>query len=105
MMQEWHPDKKRRLRGEVLRILAKGHAQQQSRLDDVELCLLLRRFAWEVDLNDVITILQEMYGRKWVTYRELRNVYMRRVQLLELEILPDGQDLVDQTIKNPAVEF
>jgi len=105
MIQDWHPDKKRKLRGEVLRILSESHAQQKSRMDDLALCHLLRAIAWDVDMNDVVTIVQEMKGRDWVTFRQLRNVYLRRVQLLEIEILPDGQDLVDQTTSNPAVEF
>jgi hypothetical protein len=105
MMQDWHPDQKRKLRGEILRMLAKSHAQQKARMDDVALCHMLRAIAWEIDLNDVVTILQEMEGRQWVTFRTLRNVYMRRVQLLQIEILPAGQDLVDQTTTNPAVEF
>ncbi|ODU52204.1 MAG: hypothetical protein ABT07_01365 [Microbacterium sp. SCN 70-10] len=96
---------KKRFRGEVLRMLAVRHGQQQSRMDDVALCHALRSLAWEVDLNDVVTILQEMQGRNWVKFRQLRSIYNRRVELSQIEILPDGQDLYDQTTQNPAVEF
>jgi hypothetical protein len=104
-MNNWHPDRKKQFRGEVLRMLAVRHGQQQSRMDDVALCHALRSLAWEVDLNDVVTILQEMQGRGWVKFRQLRSIYNRRVELSQIEILPDGQDLYDQTTTNPAVEF
>jgi hypothetical protein len=106
MMNDWHPDKKRRLRREVLRILSTTHGQQQSRLDDVALCHALRTLAWEVDLADVITVLQDMGGRGWVRYRQLKNVLIgRRVQLLEIEIAPEGQDVFDQVKPSDAVEY
>jgi hypothetical protein len=104
MMQDWHPDMKRKLRREILRILSTTHAQQKSRLDDLAICHLLRQIAWDVDMNDIVTILQDMCGRGWVKYRQLRNVYMRRVQLLEVEILPLGQDVYDQVVSDPAME-
>lgn len=105
MMQDWHPDQKKRFRGEVLRMLAVRHGQQQSRMDDVALCHALRSLAWEVDINDVVTILQEMKVRQWVEYRQIKSIYARRMELSQIEIMPGGQDLVDQTTTNPAVEF
>jgi len=104
-MNNWHPDLKKRFRGEILRMLAVRHGQQQSRMDDVALCHALRSLAWDVDINDVVTILQEMQGRNWVKFRQLRSIYNRRVELSQIEILPDGQDLYDQTTQNLAVEF
>jgi hypothetical protein len=105
MMQDWHPDKKGRFRYEVLRTLSVIHGQQKSRMSDTALCLSLRDQAWDVDLNDVVTILQDMHGRGWVSYRQIKNVFARRVQLLEIEILPDGQDVFDQVVASPAVRF
>lgn len=105
MMRDWHPDQKKRFRGEVLRMLAVRHGQQMSRMDDVALCHALRSLAWDIDINDVVTILQEMKQRDWVGFRELRSIYSSRRELSQIEILPDGQDLVDQTTTNPAVEF
>jgi hypothetical protein len=104
-MTNWHPDKKKRFRGEILRMLSSVHGQQMSRMDDVALCHALRSLSWEIDINDVATILQEMAGREWVKFRSLRGIYTRRVELSQIEILPAGQDLVDQTTNNPAVEF
>lgn len=103
MMNEWHIDQKRKFRKEILRILSVRHGQQRSRMDDVLLTKTLRDLAWEVDLNDVITILQEMKQRGWVNFRQIRSLYARGVQLLELEILPLGQDIFDGIIQDPAV--
>jgi hypothetical protein len=103
MMNEWHIDQKRKFRKEILRILSVRHGQQRSRMDDVLLTKTLRDLAWEVDLNDVITILQEMKQRGWVNFRQIRSIYARGVQLLELEILPLGQDVFDGIIPDPAM--
>jgi hypothetical protein len=104
-MRNWHPDKKKHFRGEVLRMLSTVHGQQMSRMDDVALCHALRSLAWDIDINDVVTILQEMKGRNWVTFRQIKGIYNKRAELSQIEILPDGQDLVDQTTTNPAVEI
>jgi hypothetical protein len=105
MMRDWHPDQKKRFRGEVLRMLAVRHGLQQERMDDVALTHALRSLAWEVDINDIATILQEMKGRAWVDFAQIRSIYNRRLEISKIEILPAGQDLVDQTTTNPAVEF
>ena len=104
-MTNWHPDKKKRFRGEVLRLLAVRHGQQMSRMDDVAMCHALRSLAWDIDINDVVTILQEMKGRDWVEFRQIKSIFNKRAELSQIAILPDGQDLVDQTTTNPAVEF
>jgi hypothetical protein len=104
-MTNWHPDLKKRFRGEVLRMLSVRHGQQRSRMDDVALCHALRSLAWDIDINDVVTILQEMKGRNWVGFRQIKSIYNRRAEISQIEILPDGQDLVDQTTMNPAVEI
>ena|ERR1039458_4517071 len=105
-MAEWHPDRKRRLRYEVLRILSVRHGRQVSRIDDTLLCITLRDLGWfELDMNDTVTILQDMEGRGWVRFRALKNIYARRTQLSQIEILPAGQDVFDQVTHDPAVEF
>jgi hypothetical protein len=103
-MNEWHIDQKRKFRGEILRILSVRHGQQRSRLDDVLLTKTLRDLAWEVDINDVVTILQEMEQRGWVAFRQIKSIYARKMQLLQIEILPAGQDIFDGILSNPAVE-
>jgi hypothetical protein len=105
MMQDWHPQRKKQFRGEVLRMLAVRHGLQQSRMDDVALCHALRSLSWEIDINDIVTILQEMKGREWVDFQQIKSIYTRRAELSQIEITPAGQDLVDQTTTHPAVEI
>jgi hypothetical protein len=99
------PRKKRMFRGEILRMLAVGHAQQQPRKDDTQLALALRDNLWDIDINDVLTIMQEMKGRGWVTFRADRSEFSSRVRLSKIEILPPGVDLYEGTTTDPAVEF
>ena len=104
-MSEWRNDKKQRFRGDVLTVLAGNHLSQLSRMDDVELCHALQSLAWDCELKDVVTIVQEMAGRNWVRYEWRRNRISQRVELYAIEILPEGQDLVDETTRHIAVSF
>jgi len=91
---------------EILRILSVRHGQQRSRMDDTMLCISLRDLGWfDLDMNDTVTILQDMSGRGWIKFRTLKNIYARRVQLSQIEILPEGQDIFDQVKTDPAVEI
>jgi hypothetical protein len=105
MMSEWGTEKKKRFRGDVLNVLAARHLTQRSRMDDVQICLALQSLSWQCEMNDVVTILQDMQGRGWVKFKDRRSQVTRRVELFEVEICPEGQDLVDDTTRHPAVSF
>ena len=105
MMSEWSGEQKKRFRGDVLNVLAGRHLSQNARMDDVQICLALQSLAWGCEMRDVVTILQDMQGRGWVKFKDRRNKITQRVELYEIEICPDGQDLVDDTTRNPAVSF
>ena len=105
MMSEWNQRHKARFRGEVLNVLAGGHLNQRSRMDDTAICRTLQSLAWDVEIKDVVTILQDMKGRNWVTFIDCKDRMANRVYLHTVEILPDGQDLVDDTTRHPAVRF
>ena len=105
-MLDWHPNRKRRFRGEVLMMLSTQHGAQKSRLGDVQLYAALQTIGLQdVELRDVVTICQEMRGRGWVTYEQLKNPTTLREELHRIEICPEGQDLVDQTTRHNAVSF
>ena len=101
----WHPDKIKRFRGAILSLLCEGHNAQRSRMDDVAMAHALQSLAWDVGLNDVLTTLQYMRGRGWITYRELKNRITNRTELSQIELLPDGRDLVEQTSSSDLVLF
>ncbi len=105
-MSDWHPERKKKFRGEVLTMLAGVHNNQQSRMDDLRLYAALQRVGvTDIELKDVVTICQDMKGRGWLTYGDLRNPVTLRVELHRIMICPEGQDLVDQTSTHPAVTF
>ena len=105
-MLDWGPVKKRRFRGEVLMVLSNRHGAQKSHLDDVQLYRALQIVGvLDAELKDVVTICQEMQGRGWVKFEQIRDPLTLRMQLLRIEICPEGQDLVDQTTTNNAVSF
>lgn len=105
MMSEWTQVKKARFRGEVLTVLSGRHLNQKSRMDDTALCRTLQGLAWDVGIKEVVTILQDMGGRNWVKFISCKDPDANRVYLHTVEICPDGQDLVDETTRHPAVRF
>lgn len=105
MMSEWSQRRKARFRGEVLSLLAGRHLNQMSRMDDTAMCRTLQSLAWDVEIKDVVTILQDMSGRYWVKYEYCHDKDAGRVYLHTIEICPEGQDLVDETKRHPAVRF
>lgn len=105
-MIDWHPMRKRRFRGEVLKMLSSRHCNQQSRLNDLLLLSALQSVGvQDIELRDVVTICQDMKGRGWLTYEQITDPVTRREQLHRIEICPEGQDLLDQTTHSSAVSF
>jgi len=102
-MTNWHPDKVRRLRGEILKLLCGNHNIQKSRMDDVLVTRLLQGMAFDVEIADTVTVLQYMAQRDWVKFRQQRNPITLRIELSQIEVLPDGRDIVEQTTTSPAV--
>jgi hypothetical protein len=102
-MTNWHPDKVRKLRGEILKLLCGNHNMQKSRMDDVLITRLLQGMAFDVEIADIVTVLQYMAQRDWVKFRQVRNPLTQRTELSQIEVLPDGRDIVEQTTMNSAV--
>jgi len=102
-MRDWHADRIRRFRGQVLTMLCGIHNSQQSRLNDVNLTRMLQGMAIECGIKDVVTVLQDMHERDWVTYRSYFNEITNRTELSKIEIRPDGRDICEQTTTSPAV--
>jgi hypothetical protein len=104
-MRSWHPDRVRRFRGQILTFLCGIHNAQKHRLSDAELCHMLQGMAISCGINDVVTCLQDMKERDWVTFRSIYNEFSNRTELSKIEIRPAGRDLVEQTTKSDAVLF
>ncbi len=94
------------LRGNILDLLRTTHDGQHSHLTSSTVWnALVRGLGYDVTKNEVTTMLQDLGGRGYVTFQRHKNEIDGNVRLLELEITPKGRDLLEGTIKDPAVEL
>ena len=95
---------KRRLRGAVLKLVYENHEAQGHRLDDVTLTAVLERLQFDVYVNLVREILQDLEERRYVSFYTERNREKGSVALRKIQILPGGRDLIEKTTTDAAVE-
>ncbi len=93
----------RRLRGEILELVYEGHHAQRSRLTDLILWGVLKRLQYDVSQNDVLTTLQDLSDRKYLSFTEDRNERTGVVRITQIQITPSGRDLVEGTKSDLAV--
>ena len=98
------PQQKRRLRGVVLKLIYENHEEQKHRLDDVTLTGVLERLQFDVYVNLVREILQDLEERKLVSFYTERNRMTGTKAIRMIQILPGGRDIVEGTSTNAAVE-
>jgi hypothetical protein len=98
--------KSRRLRGVILELLQTNHDQQKSRLDSSAVWSgLVRGLGFDVSENEVITVLQDLEGRGYLRYEEIKNQRLGLYYIVRIELTPKGRDLLEGTITDPAVEI
>jgi hypothetical protein len=98
--------KSKRLRRMVLELLQANHDAQQSRFDSSMLWSnLVRGLGFDASENDVITVLQDLHGRGYIKYEEIRNQRLGLYYIVRIELCPKGRDLLEGTITDPAVEI
>lgn len=111
----------RRLRGAILDVLYQRHRAQKSRLDAVMLFAVMRRdLLYDIGLNDVVTILQDLRERGCVQFTEHRvgkdgrpvslgdpqPTPTAEVIISKVQITPRGRDLVERNVeKDPGIDF
>jgi|GEM_PF-975217 hypothetical protein len=93
----------KRLRGHILELVDEGHKDQRSRLNNVILWGVLQRLKYDVGENDVITLLQDLKDRAYLTFDEQRDRRTRHVTISMIQITPRGRDLLEGTLSDPAV--
>ncbi|MGH9580042.1 MAG: hypothetical protein ACRD2R_03535 [Terriglobales bacterium] len=96
---------KRRLRGEILQLVGEGHDSQRARLDDTTLWGALRRLGHDVGRLHVLTLLQELEGRGYLSFKETKDEYTSRVRISEIELMARGRDLLEETFTDQAVQL
>ena len=96
--------KSRRLRAVVLEMLQTNHDQQKSRLDSSAVWSgLVRGLGFDVSENEVITVLQDLQGRGYIQYEEIRNQRQGLYYIVRIQLAPRGRDLLEGTITDAAV--
>ncbi len=93
----------KRRRGMMLELVYTNHRQQLHHLDDVRMWGLLTDLGCTIGQNDVLTLLQEMGERGYLTYKEASNRLTGRTEISRIQITPSGRDLVERTNVDPAV--
>src|SRR5258708_35707746 len=94
---------KRRLRGEILKLVYENHESQRTRLDDVTLAGVLERLGFDVFVNLVRELLQDLGERDCLKFEEQRNRLTGEVSIRKIQILPRGRDVIEKTSLDPAV--
>lgn len=88
----------RRLRGAVLELVYARHSEQQSRMDHVALWSMLRELQHDAGENDVLTVLQDLKDRGYLTFSEKKNRLTNRTEISLIQITPKGRDLVEEVV-------
>jgi len=88
----------------ILKLIYQNHEEQNHRLNDTTLTGVLERLQFDVYVNAVRELLQDLKDRELVTFLEIRDRVTGRVRIEKIQICPAGRDLVEKTTVNPAVE-
>ena len=94
---------RKRLRGQILELLDENHSQQRSRFTDVVLWGVLQRLKYDVSQNEVLTLLEDLHDRGYVKYSSVKNAQSGVRRLSQIEITPDGRDVLEGTRQDDAV--
>src|SRR6185437_2619781 len=90
----------KRLRGAVLELVYSRHSEQQSRMDHIALWSMLRELQNDCGENDVVTVLQDLRERGYLTFTEKKNRYTNRTEISLIQITPQGRDLVEAAVSS-----
>jgi transcription initiation factor IIE alpha subunit len=97
-------EQKRRLRGEVLKLIYGNHETQQARIDEMTLTSVLERLRFDVSVNLVREVLHDLRERGFVSFDEQRDRVTGRSPIRQVQITPGGSDIVEETGSDPGVE-
>jgi hypothetical protein len=92
----------KRLRGAILELVYSRHREQQSRMDHVALWNMLIELQHDAGENDVVTVLQDLEERKYLTFAQKKNRFTNRVEISLIQITPKGRDLVEAAVSQGA---
>lgn len=88
----------------VLKLIYENHEAQKNRLDDVTLTGVLERLQFDVYVNLVREILQDLRERGLVSFDGQKDRISGSYAIRKIQITPGGRDIIEKTSSNPAVE-
>lgn len=95
----------KRIRGVIVDVLYTRHAAQQHRVDHVALWHILVDLGCDLGENDVLTQLQDLSDRGYVTFLEKKDRRTNRPEISTIQLTSKGRDLREDTIRDAAVLF
>lgn len=97
--------KTKRIRGVILEALQSNHDEQKSRFDSSMLwSFLVRGLGFDISENELKTVLQDLSGRGYIKFVEIKDQRKGLYWIVQIEMLPKGRDLLEGTISDSAVE-
>jgi len=94
----------RNLRGVLLQMVYDNHREQKPAPSVVVLCGALERLGWaDLSLNQLVTVLQDLKQRGYLSFTENRDRRSGRLDLVGIAITPAGRDLVEGTREDVGV--
>lgn len=102
-MSEMQTNQVKRYRGVVLQFVYTNHREQLARMDDVALWGLMLDMGYGVGQNNVLTLLQDLSDRGYLSFNEKLNRVTGRTEISKIQITPGGRDLVERTREDAAV--
>jgi hypothetical protein len=97
---------RKRLRGAILELVVQGHQEQRTRMNDLVLWGVLQKLHYDVSQNDVITFLQDLGDRQYLTFKEDKNRKTGELRISLIQCTPKGRDLVEGNVsEDPAVNI
>jgi predicted transcriptional regulator len=95
----------KRTRAVIIELLNIRHSEQRSRPDHVLMWHMLLDLGADASENEVLTLLQDLFDRGYVAYREEKDRRTSRVSISQIQLTPKGRDLIEGTITDPAFLF
>lgn len=93
------------LRAAILGLVYDNQRRRFSRLGLVQLGGALEKLFYDLSLDDLITVLEDLKERGYIDFDRSKDQRTWHVQVEKIRILPAGRDLVEKTTSDPAVRF
>lgn len=95
---------KRRVRGVILRLVLQKHERQEHRYDDYALLAALDRLSFELYLDAVRELLQDMQDRDLLSFKQSKDRKTGEISITGVQLRPRGRNLLEGYDTDPAVE-